>query len=441
MLDRRGFIGGSLAAAGLFALPSRAQIADDGLGAPSRTYPFTPDVYKARRAALMARMNGGVAVVYSAASFDTSSPVSGLARQDSDFAYLTGIMDEAGAAIVLAPGERTYKEMLFLGVRNPDIERYEGERLAIGQNVRDRTGFERVQRIGGLGSTVAAIASRAGEMHFLGPLGSPNAPVPPALDLYGKISARVPGTRIVPNYGLIAAMRAAKEPREIALIGQAIAATERGLLAGMKAARPGMREFELKEIIETEFRRAGARGLAFPSIVATGRSSAVLHYTGGDGTIRQGDMILCDVGAEAGRYAADITRSFPVDGRFTPEQRTVYDTVLAAQEAALTRLRAGVIYEDLQAEASAVIRRAGHIDDFWHGLGHFVGLDVHDAGDYTAPLPVDAVVTIEPGIYLPQRNFGVRIEDDYRVTASGYDHMSRGTPRRTADVEAAVGRR
>jgi Xaa-Pro aminopeptidase len=197
-----------------------------------------------------------------------------------------------------------------------------------------------------------------------------------------------------------------------------------------------MREFELRTIIEAEFRAAGARGLAFPSIVGTGPNSAVLHYTGSDAVIRAGDLILCDVGAAVGGYAADITRTFPVDGRFTAEQRQVYDVVLKAQETALATLRAGAVYEDVQESARGVIRAAGHIDDFWHGLGHFVGLEVHDAGIYAAPLPAGAVVTIEPGIYLPERGFGIRIEDDYLVTPRGYEHLSRGVPRLAEEIEA-----
>jgi len=236
-------------------------------------------------------------------------------------------------------------------------------------------------------------------------------------------------------------MRASKEPREIALIRKAIAATEAGLLAAMKQVRVGMTERELKAIIENAFRANGGDGLGFNSITATGRASAVLHYSGNDGVIRDGDLVLCDVGAQVGGYSADITRTFPANGRFTAEQRQVYDTVLAAQEAAAKKLRSGVPYSAAQDAADAVIDSAGQGDAFWHGLGHFVGLDVHDVGDIRAPLPENAVVTLEPGIYLPERGFGVRIEDDFVVTKSGAEHMSTGTPRRTEEIEALMSAR
>jgi Xaa-Pro aminopeptidase len=236
-------------------------------------------------------------------------------------------------------------------------------------------------------------------------------------------------------------MRLVKEPRELERMRRAIAATERGMRAAMRAARPGMREFELKAIIESEFRAAGARRLAFPSIVGVARNAAIAHYMGGDNEIRAGDLILADIGAEFESYAADITRTFPVDGRFTPEQRRIYETVLRAQEAAAGQLRAGAVYEDLERTATNVIEAAGHRDAFWHGLGHFVGLDVHDVGDTAQPLPAGAVLTIEPGIYLPERNFGIRIEDEYLVTAAGNEHLSRAIPRSAAEIEAAMAAR
>lgn len=444
MLDRRRFLTGAIAGAALSG--PGASVAQTlipgptGYASPTGTSPFPPEVFRDRRRRLMEKMDGGIAVLFSAGTFG-STPVGPPARQNSDFAYLTGIQDEGAAALLLAPNERIHKEILFLGPRNPDIERWEGERLPVGQSLRERTGFERVLRASALGGVLATLASQAGVLHFLGPAGNPDGPVPPALELYGRVTARVPGARIVNSLNFIRDMRMVKEPGEIEMIRRAIAATERGLVAGMRAARPGMRENELKRIIEAEFHAAGATGTAFPSIVATGRASAVLHYLGGDGVIQPGDMILCDVGAEVGRYAADITRTFPVDGRFNVEQRRVYETVLAAQEAAMARLRAGAVFEDLHATADRLIREAGHGDDFWHGLGHFIGLDVHDAGSQTVPLPANATLTIEPGIYQPERNFGVRIEDDFLVTPRGYEHLSQASPRRIEDIEALLASR
>ena len=442
MLDRRVFLGAAAGAlVGLSSAPILGQTLRPGAtgpGSPAGTSPFPPEIFRARRQRLMQMMGGGVAVVFSAASLSIGEP-GGSGRQDPDFAYLTGIHDEAGAALLLAPEERTYKEFLFLASRDPDTERWEGERLMLGQSVRERTGFERLYRSGRLGSKLTELAGRAPRLHYLGPIASPADPIPQALALYQEVTARLPGSGIVNSSGLIRRMRWVKEPGELALIRRAIAATERGLRAGMAAVRPGMREFELKRIIESEFAAAGATGLAFPSIVGAGRNGAVAHYPGGDGVIAPDDLIVADVGAEVGHYAADITRTFPAGGRFSPEQRAVYETVLRAQETAMSRLRAGAVSEDLAAAATEVIRAANHGDDFFHGLGHSVGLDVHDPEDLTLPLPAGVVMTIEPGIYL-QGRFGVRIEDDFLVTAHGYEHLSSGVPRAIEAVEAAVGR-
>jgi Xaa-Pro aminopeptidase len=443
MIDRRGFVASGSAAALALGSMARAQAPADtrAYGYPGRTRPFTPDVYRERRQRLMQRMKTGVAVVYGPPTVDRNATAAGLDRSHSDFTYLTGLTDVGGAALLLAPGERTFREFLFLPPVDPEYDRWEGSNLLLGSELRARTGFDRIQRTGGLGPLLAQIAARSKELQYISPLASPDAAVPRELDLYGRVAARVPGTRITNSHGMVAAMRLVKEPRELDLMRRAVAATDRGMRAAMRAARPGMREFELRNIIENEFRAAGARGLAFPSIVGVARNSTVLHYPVGDTEIRAGDMILADIGAEYDGYAADITRTFPVDGRFNAEQRRVYETVLGAQTAAAARLRAGAVYEDLQRAATDHIERAGHRDDFWHGLGHFVGLDVHDVGDYAQPLPAGAVLTIEPGIYLPHRGFGVRIEDEYLVTPGGSEHLSRAVPRAVAEIEALMAAR
>lgn len=442
MFDRRGFMAAGAAASALASTRTLAQVvADDRLyGYPGQIAPFGPDVYRERRARLMAQMKDGVAVVYGPREINLDSTVAEVDTGNSDFFYLTGIRDVAGAALLLMPTER-YREVLYLPNRNPDTERFEGVALPIGNEVRRRTGFERVSRIGGLAPSLSEVAARVGTMRYLGPLVSPDAAIPRELDLYSRVAARVPGTSTVNNANLIRAMREAKEPRELALIRKAIEISGLGHVAAMKAARPGMTERQLRLVIEDAFRRAGTDRLAYPSIVGVARNSTVLHYQNGENVIRAGDLILVDAGCEYRYYASDITRTFPVDGRFTPEQRGIYETVLAAQDAGARALRAGIVYDEAQVAANQVMDRAGHRDDFWHGLGHFVGLDVHDVGDYARPLPANAVVTIEPGIYLPDREIGVRIEDDYLITATGAQNLSAGIPRTVAEIEAVMAAR
>jgi Xaa-Pro aminopeptidase len=440
MIDRRALLAG-MAATGA-ALPLQAQVFPPaGFGTPLGTSPFPPEVFAERRRKVMAKLGGGVAVVFGASRGGSgNSAVEAPFFQDPDFAWLTGITDEPGAILVMAPGERLFRETLLLPSRNPEAERWDRERLPLGAEIERRTGFARVQRTSSLGSIVTGLATRFKELHFLGPVVAPEAPVPPALDLYGKVQQRIPGVKTIDSSKLLTSIRMVKEARELDLITKALVATARGHLAGMREVRPGWTEGRLKDVIETGFKAGGADGLAYSSIVGSGRNAASLHYVGNGGTIRAGDMILVDAGASLTGYATDITRTYPASGRFTPKQRSDYELVLRAQEAAASRLRAGVYFEDLQEAARDVFRKAGRIDQFTHGLGHHVGLHVHDAADHSQPIPAGAVLTIEPGLYLQDENTGIRIEDMYLVTATGAQRMSTAIPRTVAEIEAAMTR-
>lgn len=437
MINRRFLLAG-IAATGA-AWPLRAQVFPPaGYGTPVGTSPFAPEVFAERRRKVMAKLGSGIAVVFGASLGSSNSSVEAPFYQDPDFAWLTGITDEPDAVLVMAPGERTFREILLLPSRNPEAERWNVERVPLGAEIERRTGFQRVRRTSDLGGIVTDLASRHKELHFLGPVVGPDAPVPKALDLYGKVQQRVPGVKTTDNSKLLAAIRIIKEPRELEMIRRATAATARGHLAGMRAVRPGWTEGQLKDVIEAGFKAGGGDGLAYSSIVGAGRNAYSLHYTGNRGPVRSGDLILVDAGASVGGYATDVTRTYPADGHFTAKQRKDYELVLEAQSAAASRLRAGVYYEDLQEAARDVFRRAGRIDQFTHGLGHHVGLHVHDAADYSQPIPAGAVMTIEPGLYVQDENYGIRIEDMYLVTAIGAERMSAGIPHSVAEIEQAM---
>ena len=200
----------------------------------------------------------------------------------------------------------------------------------------------------------------------------------------------------------------------------------------------GVTERDVQTKIEYAFFSNGATGLSYSSIVGSGPNGAVLHWDHNDRPLRGGDLVVIDAAAEYGRYASDITRTYPVSGKFTDEQARVYRAVYQAQEDIFAAIKPGVSMADLQKVAEASLKRAGYLEAFIHGFGHFVGLDVHDAGRYDLPLPVGAVFTVEPGVYLPDRGFGVRIEDEVMVTETGYRHLSSRIPRKLEDVEAWV---
>jgi len=385
-----------------------------------------PEIFRARRAKLMQQLGDGVAVLYARGEEDRDG-----FRQDSDFYYLTGV-SEPGAALVLAPKERLYKEILFLTPRDPEAERWTGERLSRGEALRKETGFAKVLRTSALERTMLRLLESHNTLHAIH---KPSLSGGPEKELYGKLSGAVSGVSTKNRMDLLPRMRSLKEPGELALMRRAIQATEAAQRAAARALKPGVSENWLEALIGLEFKRAGAVRPAFGSIVGSGKNSTILHYPKHDQEVPAGALVVVDIGAEIGRYAADITRTYPADGKFTPEQRKVYEAVLRAQEECMKMIKPGVYYEDIHKKAEDVLAAAGYGDYFIHGLGHFVGLDVHDAGLYSRPLEAGMVVTVEPGVYIPEKALGVRIEDMVLVTEKGYELMSAGTPRAPEEVE------
>jgi Xaa-Pro aminopeptidase len=247
----------------------------------------------------------------------------------------------------------------------------------------------------------------------------------------------------------VAAVRQIKDPEEIRRLREAVAITGEGLRAAMRAARPGMYEYELEALLEHEFKRRGAERLGFPSIVGSGPNATILHYDENRRATRPGELIVMDVGAEYGYYTADITRTIPVSGRFDPRQRRLYQLVLGAQQAAIDAVRPGTDFATLNRIAREYMR--GHSGNlcggtgcdryFVHGLSHWLGMNVHDVGSFARRLEPGMVFTIEPGIYLPDEGLGIRIEDDILVTGTGGEVLSSGIPRTVEDVEAAMASR
>jgi Xaa-Pro aminopeptidase len=386
-----------------------------------------PAVYAARRAALMKEMGEGVAVITAEGEEDGDGY-----RQGSDFYYLTGVV-EAGGVLVLAPKERIYREFLLLPHRDPEAERWTGVREPIGAALRARYGFEKIYRSERLLPLLLDLAGRA---PVLWQVSRPSADKKPAdLELYAQVSARLPGVALRSLGWTLPRLRSIHSEDEIALMQHAVRISEAGFEAAAAQIHPGGFEGSVEADAERVWKSAGARRPAYPSIVGSGPNSTILHYPRSERVMADGELLLCDMAAEYAHYAADITRTFPVNGHFSEEQRRVYDIVLKAQKAALALVRPGAYLEDLDRAARQVIVDAGYGDDFIHGLGHFVGLDVHDAGDYQSPLAAGMVITLEPGIYLPERRFGVRIEDDVLVTAHGARILSDGIPREAEEVE------
>ena len=252
---------------------------------------------------------------------------------------------------------------------------------------------------------------------------------------YGKVQERVPGVSTKTLGWTLASMRATHDADEVAIMQRSVRISEEGHRAAWRAVRPGATEGEVRAEAERVWRVRGSRRPAYDSIVGTGPNATILHYPRSERTLKDGELVLMDMAAEYAHYAADITRTLPVNGRFTTEQRKVYDLVLQAQATAFAMVRPGVTWEDVDKAARRVIDDAGYGDYFIHGLGHFVGLDVHDAGAYHEPLAAGMVLTIEPGIYLPEKGLGVRIEDEVLVTETGARWLTDGLPRSADEIE------
>lgn len=413
---------------GALAAPVAGQPAPEQLAAPTGT--FGVETYRARRRALMDRLNGSAAVIIQRGKWDDG------AREGMDFYYLTGIDGEEGAALLLEPRARLYKETLFLPRRDVEGERWTGDRSALpSKQLEVATGIGRISRRGGLGGALLGACRRSGSLAWVGESVPPGVPVPEEMTLYREVQQRLFNCRVEDMAGLVAKMRVVKEPEELVLMRKAIDYTAEGHKAAIATVAPGMREYQVKDAIEDAFRKAGSRHVAFDSITGSGPNAAVLHYPKDDRVMKDGELIVVDIGAEAELYAADVTRTLPVGGKFTKEQREIYDVVLAAQAAGIAKARAGATIQEIDLATREVIANAGYYDFYLHTCCHYVGLQVHDSGLNDAPLPVGAVITVEPGIYLGHRGFGVRIEDQVLITAGDPEVITQRIPKDPAEIE------
>jgi len=390
-------------------------------------------VYEQRRARVLAELGGCAAVISS------QGEVNGITedyRQDADFYWLTGV-NEPGAHLVLLPHSPYRKIILFLKPRDPEAERWTGPREAVSPDLLTKYGVDRVLR----GTPESALVA-AGLHHDCIALIAPAtlAKTDRNDDELALRTASRFGLKVVQKRGLLAELRAAHAPEELERMERAIAITAQGHDAAARATVAGVSERDVQTQLEYAFFAGGATGLSYSSIVGSGPNGAVLHWDQNSRLLQSGDLVVIDAAAEYGRYAADVTRTYPVSGHFTPEQAAVYRAVYQAQEDIFAAIKPGVSMADLQHVAEESLRRSGHLADFIHGFGHFVGLDVHDAGDAERPIPVGAVFTVEPGIYLPGQGFGVRIEDEVLMTDHGYRLLTSSIPRKLEDVEAWVAR-
>lgn len=427
-------------------------------------------VYRQRREKLAAAMRGGVAIMPTAPERTRTRDSHYPYRFDSYFYYLTGFR-EPDAVLVIVAGEKA-RSILFCRDRDPERETWDGFRYG-PEAARAVFGVDEAHPIGDLDKLMPDFLADRGAIHC--PLGAD-----PTWDVritgwINQVRARTRSGVTAPSelkdvYAALDEMRLIKGPEEIAVMRRAATITAGAHRRAMRATRPGRFEHQIEAELLHEFRLHGSQAPAYAPIVAGGERACVLHYVQNDGVLKDGELLLIDAGCELDGYAADLTRTFPVNGRFSPAQREIYQLVLAAQAAAIAEVKPGNLW-DAPHRAAVKVLAQGLIDlklikegleqaietetyrkFYMHRTGHWLGLDVHDAGDYKRggewrALAPGMVLTVEPGCYIrggedvPARfaGIGVRIEDDVLVTDAGAEVLTRDAPKSIPDIEALVG--
>lgn len=405
--------------------------------------------YHARRAKFRATLDAPF-VLYGYTGHEDASEVARF-FQEPYFYYLTG-HDEPGAAVVIIPDVAGKPvsgphEILYLPPRDRDQEQWEGPKLGPDDpNIAETTGFEAVRSTKDLPGDLQKLGKTFPSLYTVMP--------PPNEDGYPHFTKSVEAIRgAVPHENLkdatnaLDTLRLIKSPGELALMQTAIDLSIDAHLDAMKTMRPGLFEYQIAARMKEVHEWGGCEREAYAPIIGTGFDSTVLHYSALDHEIKDGDVVVIDVGGEYGGYAADITRTLPANGKFTPRQLEIYNVVLGAQQAVIDAIKPGATMYDgphnLQQIAEDYINHSAARDKegrtlgryFIHGISHYIGLDVHDPGDRTLPLQPGMVISAEPGIYIPEENIGIRIEDDVLVTSDGHKVLTARLPRAAAEIE------
>ena len=426
-------------------------------------------LHRARRSQLLNTLGEGVLILTTAPEVIRNRDAHYPYRYDSHFYYLTAF-PEPEAVLVLIGGRRP-KQVLFCRARNEEREIWDGFRYG-PKAAKETFGFDAAYPIGEIDKRLPKLLENQPLLAYA--FGADPAWDARVMGWINAVRSKVRSGITTPAHlsdahALIDAMRLIKDDHEIALMQRAADLSAAAHRAAMRLARPGVGEWEIEAELHRVWRAGGCQAAAYTPIVAGGANACVLHYVSNDQPLRDGDLLLIDAAGEYHGYAADITRTFPVNGRYAGAQKDVYEIVLAAQLAAIAAVQPGNIYDAphqaalrvltqglvdlklLQGEVDGLIESEAYKPWYMHKTGHWLGLDVHDAGDYKIngtwrELQAGMVLTIEPGLYLrpadkvPEalRNIGIRIEDDVVVTADGHRVLTAAAPKTVADVEEVM---
>jgi Xaa-Pro aminopeptidase len=426
--------------------------------------------FQRRRKRVIEAMGDSALVVFAAPYLIRNNDVEHEWRQESDFHYLSGF-DEPDSVLVLRGGAEP-KFVLFVRPRDPEREAWDGPRAGVEGAVAEY-GADAAFPLEELAKELPGLFGNVGSIQYaLGRSRTNDDVVLSALEAVRRLARR--GTLSLPRAivdpsSVLHEERLVKAPEEIARMERAISITEEGHRAVMSQSKPGMYEYEAEALLRGAFRRQGSERQAYPPIVGSGPNSTILHYRKNDRRMLDGDLLLVDAGSEYDYYASDVTRTFPVNGSFSPAQRHAYELVLRAELAAIDAVRPGATLETVHLAAARILTQGlielglveGPLEEavegkrykpwFMHGTSHWLGMDVHDVGAYyverkARPLAPGMVLTVEPGLYFTAtdervreefRGIGIRIEDDVLVTEAGARVLSEAIPKQIDAVEAA----
>jgi Xaa-Pro aminopeptidase len=429
--------------------------------------------FAARRQRFLEEMGPGVAILPAAPTAVRNNDVEHDYRQDSDFFYLTGF-DEPGSVLLLSTEHAEHRTVIFVRKRDKERETWDGPRAGV-DGAKELLGAEAAFPIEELEQRLPDYLSDVRRLHYrLAVNHEFDQVVFRAIEAVRRKARTgvVAPSEIVDLTRDLHEMRLRKSATEIATMAAAAAISREAHARAMQVATPGAFEYEVEAEILRVFRARGAERPAYGSIVGSGPNATILHHRRNDRQMQDGDLLLIDAGAEYGYYASDVTRTFPVNGKFTPEQRAIYELVLRAQLAAIETVRPGVAYMDVHDRALRVLTEGlielglvpGPLDEaieagrykpyYMHKTSHWLGMDVHDVGDYFADkrprkLELGMVLTVEPGLYIARdapvaegfRGIGVRIEDDIAVTADGHHNITADIPKDPSELERLLAAR
>ncbi len=425
---------------------------------------------KLRRKELMAQMEpNSIALLASAPPRLRNNDAEYQYRQNSDFYYLTGFAEEH-AFLALVPGRKQGEAVLFCQEKDRQKELWTG--ILMGPDAAcEELGIDDAYPIANIDDILPGLIEGRDRVYYS--MGKDDEFDDQVMDWVkvirskAKMGAHPPGEFLVLDH-LLHELRLFKSAGEIKLMQRAAKISAEGHCRAMACCKPGIKEYEMEAELLYAFTRNGSRAPAYNSIVASGANACILHYNSNDAEVKEGDLILIDAGCEYEYYASDITRTFPASGKFSPEQKAIYELVLEAQDAAIAAIKPGALWDEphnasvkvitkglvklglLKGRVSQLIKAEAYRDFYMHRVGHWIGMDVHDVGDYKIDdrwrlLEPGMVTTIEPGIYISPdnkkvekrwRGIGVRIEDDILVTKQGYKILSTGIPKTVAEIES-----